>query len=406
VPPATGSQDTTPGLEPPRPADADGKAPQPRAHAAIAAIVARTPLAEAVGEIADEFRSRIAAFGRLSATSQDEIIEGVERNLLRWSRWATTGVAPADSDFDPLREWARARANEGVRLEDLLRAFGLGSQVCWRLMRRHARSDEADALLDAAELIMQYVNRMSAAVTDTYLAERELLVSENERRTRRLFDRLSNDMPLEASHLELAERLGVPIQAAYTPFAIVMPERTPRQHAALAARLRSRGSTLTATEGDRVVGLTSKPLDLIDLGEGLEVILTISEPTPRKQLAEARDELVLLAEHCRRLDLRGRMRTEDHLLEILMGRSPKMAARFRAKAFGPLADPDHGELLRTVQALVSCNFDRAATSAAIHVHRNTLGYRLRRIEEITGLDLDSPRDRALVYLASSAAAGT
>ena len=298
--------------------------------AGIAAIVARTPLVETAREIADEFRSQIAAFGRVSATSEAEIIEGVERNLLRWSKWAATGAAPPDSDFDPLREWARARANEGVRLEDLLRAFGLGSQIGWHLIRRNARSDEVDVLLDAADLIMQYVNRMSAVVTDTYLAERELLVSEDERRTRKLLDRLTNDLPVDATHHELAARLAMPVEAAYVPFAIVMPERTSRQHAALAARLRGRGSTLTATEGDRVVGLTSKPLDVIDFEEGSDVILAIAELTPREELAEARDELVLLAERGRRLGLRGRMRAEDHLLEILIGRSPRMAARLRA----------------------------------------------------------------------------
>ena len=138
----------------------------------------------------------------------------------------------------------------------------------------------------------------------------------------------------------------------------------------------------------------------IDFEEGSDVILAIAELTPREELAEARDELVLLAERGRRLGLRGRMRAEDHLLEILIGRSPRMAARLRARVLAPLADLQHGELLRTVHALVSCQFDRAATSAALHVHRNTLAYRLRRIEEITGLDLDDPRALALVYLAS------
>jgi DNA-binding PucR family transcriptional regulator len=42
-----------------------------------------------------------------------------------------------------------------------------------------------------------------------------------------------------------------------------------------------------------------------------------------------------------------------------------------------------------------------ATSAALHVHRNTLAYRLRRIQEIAGLDFDDPRDLARVYLVTS-----
>ncbi len=58
------------------------------------------------------------------------------------------------------------------------------------------------------------------------------------------------------------------------------------------------------------------------------------------------------------------------------------------------------EISRTrLQTLIACRLDRTATSAALHIHRNTLAYRLKRIEEITGLDLGSPRDLACVYVA-------
>jgi hypothetical protein len=381
------------------------RAMEPRPRAEVAAIVARIPLDEAAREMADEFRAHVVAFGRLPGTSQDAIVEGVARSLRRWSRWLTTGVAPADSDFDPLRDWARARATEGVRLEDLLRAFGLGGQLGWRLMRRHARPDEADALLDGASLLMRYVDRVSAIVTDTYLAERDLLVSEDERRTRQLLERLIGAAALDADDRELARRLAVPVEEAYAPFAIVMPGRPPRRHAALAARLRRRGWTLTVTEGDRVVGLTWKPLHLDDLDEGPDVLLAIARPAPRDELAEARDDLVALAEHGRRLGLRGRMHAEDHLLELLMGRSPRLVARLRARVLEPLGGREHRELVRTLHVLVACRFDRGATSAALHVHRNTLAYRLRRIQEIAGLDLDDPRDLACVYLATGSGTG-
>jgi hypothetical protein len=272
-------------------------------------------------------------------------------------------------------------------------------------MRRHARPGEADALLDGAGLLMRYVDRVSAVVTDTYLAERELLVSEDERRTRQLLERLIGAAVLDADDRELARRLAVPVEEAYAPFAIVMPGRPPRRHAALAARLRRRGWTLTVTEGDRVVGLTWKPLDLGDLDEGTDVLLAIAGPAPRDELAEARDDLVALAEHGRRLGLRGRMHAEDHLLELLMGRSPRLVARLRAKVLEPLAGREHRELVRTLHVLVDCRFDRGATSAALHVHRNTLAYRLRRIQEIAGLDLDDPRDLACVYLATGSGTG-
>jgi hypothetical protein len=374
-------------------------------YARVAAIVARIGLDLASREMARAFRSEIRALSRLSGASQDDVLEGVQRSLRRWTRWLTTSVAPADEDFDPLREWARTRAGEGVRLEDLLRAFAVGGQVGWDLIRRHARSDETDALLDAAGLLMRYLDRVSAVVADTYLAERDMLVSEEERRTRDLLERLGGGAPLDPGELELAERLGVTVEPAYAPFAVVLPGRPPRGHAALAARLRRRGWKLTVTDGSRVVGLARGPLDVADLGEGPDVLLVVAELTPLGELGGAREDVALLAEHGHQAGLRGRVRAEDHLMEILMGRLPGPAARLRARVLGPLADPDHEELLRTLRAFVAHDYDRGATSEALHVHRNTLAYRLRRIEELTGLDLTSARDLACVYLAVGAGGG-
>ncbi len=339
----------------------------------------------------------MGASAPLSEETRADVVRGLQRALRRWSRFVSTGQL--DGDFEPLREWTRARAAEGVRLEDLLRWFGLASRIGWQLLRGHARSDESEVLLELAAPLAEYLDRISAVVTETYLAERELLVSEEERRTRDLLDRLCDPSPLEVADGELAERLGVPLDGWHRPFAVVMPGRPPQSHAALAARLRREGWRLAVTQSDCVIGLTWRPLELLDLGEGPDVILAIGEPTTRAELAGAREEVIALAAHARRVGLLGRLRSEEHLLEILLERSPRLSARLRAAIRSPLAAPEHRDLEDTLQTLVGCRFDRTAASAALHIHRNTLAYRLRRIEETTGLDLGSPRDLACVYIA-------
>jgi PucR C-terminal helix-turn-helix domain len=365
----------------------------------VAAIVARIPQDAAAREMAAELESRMAVFEQLSAQSRADVLSGVQRSLARWARFAASGAMPPEDDFDPLREWTRARAAEGVRLEDLLRALGMAHQLGWRLLRRHARDDEAETLLELVAPLAQYLDQVAAVVTETYLAARELLVSEEERRTRSLLERLCVDSPLDAADSELAERLGVPVQGAYRPFAVLMPGRPPHSHAALAARLRRAGFRLAVTHSDCVVGLAWQPLALGDLEEGREVVLAIGEPVARAQLADAREDVTLLAEHARRAGLRGLLRAEDHLLEIALARSARLTSRLRAKLLEPLAAEDHGDLAHTLRTLIDCRLDRTAASAALHVHRNTLAYRLKRIEEITGLDLGSPRDLACVYAA-------
>jgi hypothetical protein len=367
--------------------------------AGAAAIVARIPPAEAAVALAAELESHVAALERVSAESHADIVGGLRRTLTRWWRFLSTGVMPPETDFEPLRAWTRTRAAEGVRLEELLRSFGLLRQLGWQLLRRHAREGESEALLELADLLALYVDEVSAIVTATYLAERELLVSEEERHTQTLLDRLCADSPLGAPDRELAERLGVPLQPAYSPFAIVLPGRAAHRHAALAARLRRGGWRLTVTHGELVTGLAWEALKLSDLQEGADALMAVGEPTPRGELLAAREDITALVEHARTIGLRGVLRAEDHLLEIILGRAPVLVERLRARILAPLAEGDRAELTHTMRTLLSCRLDRSATSAALHVHRNTLAYRLARIEERTGLDLGSPRDLACVYVA-------
>lgn len=55
---------------------------------------------------------------------------------------------------------------------------------------------------------------------------------------------------------------------------------------------------------------------------------------------------------------------------------------------------------RTLAAWLMHDAHPAATAKALHIHRNTLDYRLRRISELTGLDLGRIEDRLLLYVSS------
>jgi hypothetical protein len=350
-----------------------------------------------------ELRSRVPAFEHLSADSREDVLVGLDRTLKRWSRFMATGVMPADADFAPLREWARARAGEGIRLEDLMRAFGVLHQTGWRLLCENARPEEGAALIELAGRLAEYAERVSVLVTETYLAERELLVSEEERRTRSLLDRLVGGEALDAAERELAESLGVWLEAPLVPFAAVLPGARAHRHAALAARLRRRGIGLTVTQSDAVVGLAPHPPTLEDLDEGAEVLLAVAEPTPREELRFAREELRLLVAHARRHGLSGRVSVSEHLLEVILAGSARLTNRLQAQVLGALRAVDPGgELERTLRTLFSHRLDRRRTSEELHIHRNTLAYRLARIERATGMELDSPRDIARLYAALQA----
>jgi carbohydrate diacid regulator len=63
-------------------------------------------------------------------------------------------------------------------------------------------------------------------------------------------------------------------------------------------------------------------------------------------------------------------------------------------------DRSGASLRRTLDTWFACGESSAATAGALRIHRNTLDYRLRRIEELTGLDLGRSEDRLLLYVSN------
>lgn len=77
---------------------------------------------------------------------------------------------------------------------------------------------------------------------------------------------------------------------------------------------------------------------------------------------------------------------------------------FVDSAVGALASYDArkgSELMATLQAYLSTGANLSSTAKLLHVHRNTLKYRLARIAELSGLDPDDPNDRFNLQLATS-----
>ncbi|MFD5034494.1 PucR family transcriptional regulator [Streptomyces sp. NPDC058405] len=69
----------------------------------------------------------------------------------------------------------------------------------------------------------------------------------------------------------------------------------------------------------------------------------------------------------------------------------------------PLLTPTHRELAHTAETFLDCAGQAGRTASALGIHRQTLYYRLSRIEQLTGLDLDEGEDRLLLHMALKAA---
>jgi DNA-binding PucR family transcriptional regulator len=89
--------------------------------------------------------------------------------------------------------------------------------------------------------------------------------------------------------------------------------------------------------------------------------------------------------------------------ELLLASVPGSVLRsFRGRLLGPLLDYDerhNAELLPTLREFLACSGSWNACAATMYVHVNTVRYRIRRIEELTGRDLSRLDDQVDFFLA-------
>jgi sugar diacid utilization regulator len=86
-------------------------------------------------------------------------------------------------------------------------------------------------------------------------------------------------------------------------------------------------------------------------------------------------------------------------------RDPDATRRFIVRWLAPLLDYDehrHADLVLTLAQFLDCGGNYDHTSAALVIHRSTLKYRLGRIREITGYDLNDPDTRFNLQLSCRA----
>jgi hypothetical protein len=200
----------------------------------------------------------------------------------------------------------------------------------------------------------------------------------------------AEDLP---GFLARARRLGVELSAGAVA---ICAQRThganglsPRAVAA------EHGALLAETPGGRVLGLSPSAAghDGAAIAEHLrELGMTVAVSTPRRDpgiLHEAVREAQLLLELAQNPEIR--QCGQDETYRLLIGvqlRDPEELAQLRATTISPLAayDERHDtDLVATLQAFLTHDGSTTETAEVMKLHRHTVGYRLSRVHEVSGL---------------------
>ncbi|GHJ13106.1 helix-turn-helix domain-containing protein [Micromonospora sp. AKA38] len=287
---------------------------------------------------------------------------------------------PAGRDFTEARRLGADRAAQGISVAGLLRGVQAGRDRAVELVVRHGRAAGIpdQVLLEGLLVIGRYAAAVERAVVDGHRAAERELAGTGATVRARLLRRLLLDGPAGAAPAELA-RFGLRPDGRYHCLVTAHPD--PVRSLTLHRQLTRHGG-LVGTVEDRLAGLLPRLPDAAPAG-----LLALAAPAQPLERAPTMYALCLAAlRTATRRRLRGLRRVTDLAGETALAAQPALAELLRDALLGALdpADEFHRELATTALAWLDHGQRLDQTAAALHVHPNTVRYRLRRLREVTG----------------------
>lgn len=151
--------------------------------------------------------------------------------------------------------------------------------------------------------------------------------------------------------------------------------------------------------GDAAAGLVQRAMGSV--ARTVDATVTVSaEPAESTASAPTYAEAYRTAKGALDIALRaGRTNTVVRLTDLgvigllLQLEDSSQLAAFARRTLGPLLDYDashHTDLVETLRTYFACRNDRNRAAGALHIHPNTVTQRLRRVEQLCGVELAEP----------------
>ena len=362
----------------------------------------RTMLAPVAPEYAEYLIEGRADVVVAAEAAMESFVEHAHRCLSLTQSPEEVGLLP-DTVLSMFEEVGRTQWAEGFALRTLLSAYQVGGRVAWHhVAATSLRSGVgAEALTALAEAVFYFVDELCAASTDGYVAAQTASVAEREHRRDILVELLLSDRSESTAVAAAASEAGwaLPQRAAVV---FVQPGNESARHAL--ARL---GPHCLPVRNGALPGVIVPDAN----GPGRRAHLTASlrgcgavvgRAVPLHQLPASARLAELAAELWRSGALTGDpVLVEEHLDTVIVHRDPRLLDLLREQYLAPLDDaaPASRLMLReTLRSWLRNMGDRAAMAEELHVHRQTVRYRLGRLSELFGSALQDPDQRARLML--------
>jgi hypothetical protein len=351
----------------------------------------------------------------------EEILETIAREVPeyarplegRFGRGIRTGVGEALRQFvslirdpDAGRETGRevyvalgrGELRQGRTLDSLQAAYRVGARVAWRRLARAGRRAnlDADALSLLAEAIFAYIDELSADSVEGYAEAQSQSEGLRERRRHELTLLLIREPAAELPDLQAAaQAAGWRLPKTLAPLACPDAEL-----GGLARRL---PVDCLITQLDEVGCVLVPDPDGPGRAAEVERACTKVDATlgPAGEVTRLRESWQLAKSALRAIELSalsstGLFRCEDHFADLLLfegGALATLIAERRLAGLAPLTEKARGRMEETALAYVRHGGNAVAMAAAMHLHPQTVRYRVARLRELLGDQLEDPDAR-------------
>jgi hypothetical protein len=369
------------------------------------ATALRPSLARTVDEIIDTIRETVPAYARpLEGAFGTALRSGVERALGDFLDEVEGKDVEAGSGAIYVA-LGRGEAREGRTMDALLAAYRLGARVAWRRSSEEGRRAGFDAatLTLLAEAFFAYIDQLSARSAQGYAEEQSLLAGERARRRRALLGLVVQTPPAEPAAVENAAReVGWTLPSELA--ALVWRDES-EQPVSRRLPLGSLAAPLDETVVCALVPDPTAPGRKADIEAALgrrQGTLGPAVPWPEGWLSAARARAVrrLIAEGV--LAVEGMALAEDHLVELIVHGDGALVAELARRRLAPLESrppASRARLRETLAVWLDHQGNVPEVAESLHVHPQTVRYRLAQLRELFGERLEDPAGRFELSLA-------
>jgi sugar diacid utilization regulator len=325
----------------------------------------------------------------------------------------------------------QARSSQSV--EPILAAYRIAARVAWdeilRAWRGHPEATP-EAIMLVANYVFAALDQVAAEVTKTYLFAREQHMQRGTRAHARLIhalisDNFDSELELQRQALALNTPLSANGYVALVAKLVIGNRDGERGGQALAEVAASidipRGALVHATDPSTLVILW--PADsLADVEQARQFVVQLQDEAAHRSgqlkarvragiggyhggmhgISRSYLEAQQAIEAGRKLRPESTVHGHDEVIpHLVLAQNPRLAERFVAHSLGRLMDPrlrNRTQLLETLEAYLAKGSVKDAASA-LGLHRHTVLYRLEKLKEVLGSDLDVPDTRLRLQLA-------